>query len=417
MAWTHSAERHGGPPVPRTTVLAAILGSLVAFGPLSIDMYLPALPAMAQEFRAGASEVQLTLTSCVFGLGLGQLVIGPLSDAVGRRRPLLVGLAGYAVFSVACALAPSPSALVVFRLLQALSGSAGLVIARAVVRDVYSGIALARFFSSLMLVMGVAPILAPMFGGQLIRVTSWRGVFVVLALIGLVLLVACALALPDTLAPTARAPGRLGTTMSTYRRLLADRAFLGHALAGGLGFAAMFAYISGSSFVFQVIYRLSPQRFSLVFAANAIGIVLLSQLNGRLLVNRFGPRHLLASGLVAQVLGGLALLIAVLAGAGLPWVLLALFVVVASVGLVLPNATALALGNYPEAAGSASALLGVAQFVFGGAIAPLVGIAGSGTALPMAITIVALPISALLALTGLGSRLPAHAGNTGGEPV
>lgn len=391
---------------PRSVRLIVILGALSAFGPLSIDMYLPALPAMSQQFHAGAWQVQLTLTACVVGLGAGQLVAGPLSDTLGRRRPLLVGLLLYAAFSVGCALAPAIPTLIGFRLLQALGGAAGLVIARAVVRDLYSGAALARFFSLLILVMGVAPIVAPIIGGQLVRVSSWRGVFVVLTAIGVVLLAAVAVGLPETLPAERRTPGRIAATMRTYRRLLADRRFLGYVLAGAFGFAAMFAYISGSSFVFQDVYGLSPQQFSLVFASNALGLVLVSQLNGWL-VGRFEPKRLLAVGLGITTVGGFGVLAAVLADLGLAALLPALFTLVASIGMVLPNATALTLADHPDTAGSASALFGVFQFIAGGTAAPLVGLGGSGTAMPMAIMVAALPVAAVLSTATL-SRMRVH---------
>lgn len=384
----------------RSSRLVLILGALSAFGPLSIDMYLPSLPAMAGEFHAAPAAIQLTLTACVVGLGAGQLVAGPLSDTLGRRKPLLIGVAAYAVFSVACAFAPSVGTLIAFRFLQALGGAAGLVISRAVVRDVYSGTALARFFSLLMLVNGVAPVLAPLIGGQLVRFTSWRGVFVVLTVVGALLLAAAAFGLPETRPPETRTPGSLRATMRTYRGLLADRVFVGHVLAGGLGFAAMFAYISGSSFVLQDVYGLSAQYFSLVFAANAVGIVVVGQINGRL-VSRFPPRTLLFVGLSVTLTAACGLLAAVLVGAGLAAILPTLFLVVASVGMVLPNATALALADYPETAGSASALFGVGQFVIGGISAPLVGLGGSGSALPMTIVITVMAFAALAALLGL----------------
>ncbi len=380
-----------------------MLGALSAFGPLSVDMYLSSLPAMASEFHSGAAEVQLTLTACVVGLGIGQLVAGPLSDTYGRRRPLLVGLALYAGFSVACAVAPSIPALIGFRVVQALGGAAGLVIARAIARDLYSGRALARFFSLLMLVNGVAPVVAPVFGSQLTRITSWRGVFVVLAVIGVALLLSCARWLGETLPPLERNPGSIRITLRTYRKLLTDRVLIGNVLAAGLGFGALFAYISGSSFVLQDIFGLSPQEFSLIFAANSIGIVATGQLNGRL-VRRLQPRRLLAIGLSVTVLGGLCLLAAVLLELGLPAIMPALLVLASSIGMVMPNATALALSDHPAVAGSASALLGAGQFALGGLAAPLVGLGGTATALPMAMVIAAAAVSALLAFATLTRR-------------
>ncbi len=274
--------------------LLIILGALSAFAPLSIDMYLPALPALGRGFGASASQTQLTLNACLLGLALGQMIAGPLSDALGRRRPLLVGVAAYAAASLLCVIAPSIGALVLLRFVQGLAGAAGIVIARAVMRDWYTGVA-ARYFSLLMLVNGLAPILAPVIGGQLRRVASWRGIFVTLALIGVLLLLATARGLPETLARADRHTGSVPATLATFRRLLADRSFVGHALSSGFAFAAMFAYIAGSPFVLQDIYGVSPQLFSIVCGMNALGII---------------------------------------------------------------NATTLALSNHPRTAGSASALLG-----------------------------------------------------------
>ncbi|GAA4214240.1 multidrug effflux MFS transporter [Actinocatenispora rupis] len=383
-----------------------ILGGLSAFAPLSIDMYLPALPALTHELRTSASAAQLSLTACLVGLAAGQLLAGPVSDVLGRRRPLLVGLACYTVASVLCVFAPSVWALVALRLVQGLAGAAGIVVSRAVVRDLRSGTAAAKLFAALMLVNGVAPVLAPTLGAQLLRFTSWRGVFVVLTVIGAGLLVAVVVGLPETLAPERRHTGGLADTGRSFRTLVGDRGFVGYALTGGLVFAAMFAYISGSSFVLQDVYGLSAQTFGIVFGVNAVGIVAASQVSARL-VDRVGPAALMRTGQVTALVGGLALLAAVLLGAGLPGVLPALFVVVASVGLVSPNAMALALARHGRIAGTASAVLGVLQYVVGAAIAPLVGVAGTRTAVPMAVVIAALVVGSVLLSAALLRNRPA----------
>jgi len=387
--------------VGRRVRLLLILGALSAFAPLSIDMYLPALPALGRGFGASASQAQLTLSACLIGLALGQMIAGPLSDALGRRRPLLVGVAAYTAASLLCVIAPSVGALVLLRFIQGLAGAAGIVIARAVVRDRYTGIAAARYFSLLMLVNGLAPVLAPVLGGQLLRITSWRGVFVTLALIGVLLLLATARGLSETLAPADRHTGGLPATLATFRRLLADRSFVGYALSSGCAFAAMFAYIAGSPFVLQDIYGVSPQLFSVVFGINALGLVAASQVNGRL-VGRAPLRHLLAVGVGLTALGGLALLVVVVGHVGLIGVVPALFVVVSSQGIVLPNATTLALSGDPRTAGSASALLGVLQYGIGAVAAPLVGIGGTSSALPMAVVIAVLASAALAIVMLLG---------------
>ncbi len=381
-------------PVSRLR-LVLILGSLTAFAPMSIDLYLPAFPELTRHFGVSQASVQLTLTACLAGLALGQLLSGPCSDAIGRRRPLLIGLAVYVAASVGCALAPSAAFLTGLRLVQGLAGAAGLVIARAVVRDLYSGVALARFFSLLMLVSGLAPVLAPLIGSQLIRVMPWQGLFAVLAGFGLLLLVGAGFGLPETLPPPVRRRGGLRATGRVMRELLGDRRFVGYALASGLVFAAMFSYIAGSPFVLQQIYGLSPQLYGVAFGVNALGIVALGQLNG-LLLRWLPPRRLLAAGLVLAALGGVGVITAVLAGLGLPVVLPTLFAVVASVGLVLPNSTALALSGRPEQAGSASTLFGVLQYLFGAVVAPLVGAFGAGTAVPMAALMCGLTLTGLV---------------------
>ena len=376
------------------TRLVLILGALSTFGALSIDMYLPALPQLARDFGASASSIQLTLSACLIGLALGQVVAGPLSDTYGRRRPLLIGVSVYAAASLACAVAPSVLLLTILRCVQGLAGAAGIVIARAIVRDLYAGAAAARFFSWLMVVSGLAPILAPILGGQVLQVTSWRSVFLILFVIGLLLLVLAALGLTETLPSEVRQTGGLRATRTTFRRLLADLAFVGYAGAGGFAFAAMFAYISGSSFVLQEIYDVSPQGYSIIFGINAFGLMAASQVNGWL-VSRVSPQRLLIGGLTAMACGGAAQLAVIAAGSlGLGGVTIALSLVVVSLGFVMPNATTLALSGHPRTAGSASALLGVLQFAVGAAAAPLVGL-GSRSAMPMAIVIAVCGVSAL----------------------
>jgi DHA1 family bicyclomycin/chloramphenicol resistance-like MFS transporter len=378
--------------------LIVLLGSLTAIAPLSIDMYLPALPQLTTDLSTTAVRTQLTLTACVAGLAAGQVIAGPLSDTFGRRRPLIVGLALYSVASLLCALAPTVEVLIGLRLVQGATGAAGLVIGRAIVRDRYDGVAAARFYALLMLVSGLAPILAPVMGGQLLRVVPWPGVFVALGAIGAALVVVALLWLRETLPAEARAKGGVRATLRTFRTLLADRVFVGYCLAIGLSFGAMFTYISGSPFVLQDLYGLSPQAYSVVFGANAVGLVAAGQIGGRL-AGRVRLRRLLTAGLAVAVLGGALFLAAVLTGTGLPLVLPALFLVAAAQGIILPQITALALsGRPPRIAGSASALLGVTQFALGGAAAPLAGLGGSGTAVPMAIAIAALTVAATLAV-------------------
>ncbi|MCQ4084713.1 multidrug effflux MFS transporter [Streptomyces sp. RB6PN25] len=365
-----------------------VLGGLTALPPLSMDMYLPSLPAVTRALGSPAATVQLTLTACLLGMALGQLVVGPMSDKWGRRRPLMVGMSVYVLATVVCALAPDVELLIAFRLLQGLAGAAGIVIARAVVRDLYDGVAMARFFSTLMLISGVAPIVAPVIGGQILRFTDWRGVFVVLTVIGTLLTLLVLRKLPETLPPAGRHTGGLGEALRTMRGLLGDRVFTGYMLAGGFAFAALFAYVSGSSFVIQDIYRASPQTFSLLFGLNSIGLVSIGQLNRKMLVGRVSLDKALGTGLAVIAAAAVALLLmtsGVFGRVGLVPVAAALFVLMSAMGLAMPNTNAQALMRTPHAAGSASALLGSSQFLIGAVASPLVGIAGAATAVPMAL--------------------------------
>lgn len=373
-----------------------ILGGLTAFAPLSTDMYLPSLPTVSRDLGGTMSQAQLTLIACILGLSLGQVIIGPISDALGRRRPLLIGIAAYMLASLLCIVAPSIAVLTVLRFVQGVAGAAGIVIASAIARDLYAGIALARCVSLLMTVTFVAPIVAPVLGGQLLTFTSWRGVFVTLALIGVVALGATAFGLSETLPAGRRNRGGLSASLAVFRKLLMDRRFVGYALTGGFAFAGGITYISVSPFALQNIYGLSPQLFGLLFGVNALGLASMSQVSGRL-IGRVSPLRLLTWGVVAIAVAGATLLVVVLSGIGLVGVLLSLFVLVASLGFIAPNSTALALANVnPEMAGSASALLGVLQFSIGSVAGPLVGLGGSTSAVPMAAAIAAFGLASLL---------------------
>lgn len=383
------------PLSPSARIKAAfILGSLSAFGPLSLDMYLPALPKLAEELGTTASITQLSLTSCLLGLALGQLAAGPISDVRGRRKPLIISLCLYALSSLLCVFAPTVWALIALRFLQGLSGAAGIVISRAVVRDLYSGPELTKFFSLLMLVNGAAPILAPIFGGQLLQFTSWRGVFVVLSLIGVVMMIAVLFGLPESLPKERRQSGGLTTTWATFRRLLGDRLFIGFCLTQGLVSSAMFAYISGSSFVMQNVFEVSPQMYSLIFAVNGIGIIIASQTTGRL-AGRIKEAAMLQFGLALALAGALGLLAAILLGGKLITVLIPLFLVVSCVGIISTSSFSLAMQSQGKAAGSASALLGLIPYILGATVAPLVGLGGEHTAVPMGIVIAIAELGAI----------------------
>ncbi|CUW28117.1 MULTISPECIES: multidrug effflux MFS transporter [Streptomyces] len=407
----------------RTGLLVTfVLGGLTATPPLAMDMYLPSLPEVTRSLHASAAAVQLTLTACLLGMALGQLVVGPMSDRWGRRRPLLTGLAVYLVATALCAVAPNVETLVAFRLVQGLAGAAGIVIARAVVRDLYDGVAMARFFSTLMLISGVAPIVAPLIGGQILRVTDWRGVFVVLTVVGAALAVLVWLRLPETLPPAGRHGGGVGQALRAMRGLLADLPFTGYMLAGGFAFAALFAYISASPFVIQEIYGASPQTFSLLFGLNSVGLVIAGQINGKVLVGRVSLDKVLGTGLAVIVLAATALLLmasGALGEVGLAPIAAALFVLMSAMGITLPNAQTLALLRTRHAAGSASALLGTSSFLVGATASPLVGVAGEETAVPMAVVQLGGALVAVACFVGMcrpwTTRDTARAGSEGDE--
>ncbi|MEU9110566.1 multidrug effflux MFS transporter [Streptomyces sp. NPDC048483] len=394
------------PSAPRRTSLLVtlVLGGLTAVPPLSMDMYLPALPQVTAALHSPAATVQLTLTTCLAGMALGQMIVGPMSDKWGRRRPLLAGMVIYVLATALCVIASSAELLIAFRLLQGLAGAAGIVIARAVVRDLYDGVAMARFFSTLMLISGVAPVVAPLIGSQILQVTDWRGVFVVLTVVGVLLTLLVWRTLHETLPPARRHSGGLVEALRTMRDLLADRVFSGYLLVGAFGFAALFAYISASPFVVQEIYGASPQVFSLLFGLNSIGLVLVGQINGKVLVGRVGLDKVLGTGLalIAVAAAGLLLMSSGVFGTvGLVPVAAGLFVLMASMGLVMPSTNTLALLRTPHAAGSASALLGTSTFLLGSIASPLVGIAGERTAVPMAVVQLSCAVLALVSFLGM----------------
>lgn len=364
--------------------LVLVLGSLSAIGPLTIDTYLPALPQLTAEMNATDSQAQLTITGLLLGLGLGQLLIGPLSDTVGRRKPLLFGLAAHAVMSILCALAPTITILAVTRTLQGLAGAAVAVVAMAVVRDLFTGIRAAQLLSRLILVLGVAPILAPSLGSALLKLTDWQGIFVALAFAAVVLFAVAWFGLPETLPAERRQVASIRGSLRSYRGLFADRLFVVMVLVAGLMFATLFAYIAGAPFILQGLYGLTPQQFGFAFSANAVGLILMTQINP-ILVKRHGPVKILSVAIAVAVAGSLALLATATTGfGGLLGFMIPLFFIVSAAGLSFPNAPAIALNRHGEAAGTAAALLGAAQFMVGGFIAPLVGLLADGTAAPLA---------------------------------
>ncbi|MDK3255326.1 multidrug effflux MFS transporter [Blastococcus capsensis] len=384
---------------PGAARIALTLGAFVALGPLTIDMYLPALPRIADDLLTTSATVQLTLTGTLIGLALGQLVIGPLSDAFGRRRPLLAGTALHVLASLLVLVAPNIAVLGSLRLLQGVGAAAGSVIALAVVRDLYVGRAAATMLSRLFLVLGAAPVLAPTIGGEILRFTDWRGVFVLLAAYGSAMVAVGWQTLPETLPPERRGSSGVRGTLRTYGRLLHDRTYVGLVLVAGLTMAGLFSYVSGSSFVYQGQFGLDEQQFGLLFGAGAFWLIAATQLNP-LLLRRWSPQQLLVAGTVIGALAGAALV--ALAGTGtggLVAVTGALWAVLFACGLALPNAPALALSRHGDAAGSAAALLGAIQFGVGALVSPVVGLLGNDAVAIGLVVVTALALAIVVLVT------------------
>lgn len=384
----------------------AVLALLTAVAPLATDIYLPAFPAMAGEFGTSASAVQLTLTTFMIGLALGQLVIGPLSDRLGRRPLLLAGTFVCVLASAACALAPSIELLATFRFVQGFSGAAGLVLSRAVVADRVHGAAAARVFSLMMIINGVAPVAAPLLGGSLMGVIGWPGLFWILTGLAVAMFIGVSCVVQETHPPSQRKSGGVATMLRDARTVLADRRYLGYTLAFGFSFAVMFAYIAASPFVLQNVLGLSEIGYSVAFACNAAGIVAANALNAAV-VERFGQRRLLHLGVGLLAVFSVLLVVDAVVGPMLWVTLVLLWCTVACIGLIAANATSLALEEVRFAAGTGSAVLGALQFGLAAVVSPLVGIGGDHTAVPMAITMVVCAIVAGAAL--LLTRRPAHA--------
>jgi DHA1 family bicyclomycin/chloramphenicol resistance-like MFS transporter len=364
-----------------------ILGALMAFAPMAIDLYLPGLPAIAAEFGAAPSAAQFTLASFFVGMALGQVIHGPLADRYGRKPPLYAGLALFVLASVGCALASNITTLILLRFAQAASGCAGVVIARAVVRDRFDAHTSAKVYSLLMLVMGVAPILAPFLGGWILLFAGWRAIFLALALFGLACLVGVWRYLPETRTATAPAGGGIGTALRGYGAILRDRRFTGYALSGGFAQAGLFAYITGSPHVFIDVYGVPAHHFGWLFGLNAVGLIASSQYNRRLLRHESADSILRRANRWTVFAGLLLLAVAAIGWGGLPVLLIPLFVYLVSIGFTAPNAMANALAHQGARAGSASALIGTLQFGVATVASTLVGLLGHGSALPMAAVI------------------------------
>jgi MFS transporter, DHA1 family, multidrug resistance protein len=372
-------------------------------------MYLPALPTLERAFAASTAEVQRTLATFFLGFALGQALYGPVADRFGRKPPLYAGLVLFALASTACALTQSIESLTALRFIQAIGACSGAVVARAMVRDLFEPKETARIYSALMLVMGVAPILAPLIGGYLLIWFGWRAIFWLLAALAVASLAAVALRLPETHDRAKAHSLSLGPVLTRYGGLLADRHFIGYALSGGMNAAGMFAYIAGSPFVFIELHHVAPEHFGWIFGTNAAGLILASQINGRI-VHRYGPDRILRFGNLLQTAAALALVLAAATGlAGLPGIAIPLFVYVGCVGIVSPNAIALAMAPQGAHAGSASALVGTLQFSVAAIAATAVGAMHQQSALPMAIIIAICGSSGLILHRWLvgGSARPA----------
>ncbi|WP_160723676.1 Bcr/CflA family multidrug efflux MFS transporter [Bacillus sp. USDA818B3_A] len=366
--------------------LAILLGSLGLLGPFTIDTYLPSFPTIVKDYETTASLVQISLTSCLLGLGLGQLVIGPMSDVKGRRQPLIIFIILYLLASITCALSPNIYFLIIARLVQGFAAAGGLVISRAIVRDLYSGRELTKFFTMMVLVGNLGPIVAPVAGGGILAFTNWHGVFIALAIIGAILLFVVAIKLEESLPEEKRIPSNLPQIMKNFGSLFKDRTFMGYALTSGFTTAGIFAYVSGIPFVYQNIYGVTPQQFSLLFGVNGLALIIGSQLVGRL-ADVVSEKTFLKIGLGIANISGLLLLIALFLKAPLLAVAIPIFFFVSSISIIGTTSFALAIETQGHIAGSASALLGLLPFVLGSVTAPLVGIAGAYTGVPMGVLI------------------------------
>ncbi|BDG78859.1 MULTISPECIES: Bcr/CflA family efflux MFS transporter [Bacillus] len=363
--------------------LAFLLGMLAILGPLNIDMYLPSFPDIADDLSASASLVQLSLTACLIGLTIGQVIVGPVSDAQGRRKPLLICIFLFALSSLFCALSPNITTLVAARFLQGITASAGLVLSRAIVRDVFTGRELSKFFSLLMVITAVAPMIAPMTGGALLLLpfATWHTIFHFLTIIGFVLVLVIALRLKETLPPEKRIPSSIGTSVRTMGSLLKDRSFMGYALTVGFVHGGSFAYVSGTPFVYQDIYGVSPQVFSILFGINGLAII-----TGSFIIGRFGgiihEKSLLRMAVITAMIATAVLLTMTMIHGPLAALVISIFVYMITIGMVLTSTFTLAMEKQGHRAGSASALLGMLPLLLGSIVSPLVGI-DETTAVPM----------------------------------
>jgi DHA1 family bicyclomycin/chloramphenicol resistance-like MFS transporter len=378
-------------------VYVLLLGGLTALGPLTIDLYLPAFPILEEDLGVSAGAIQLTLTGTTIGFALGQLLVGPWSDKVGRRLPLILATLLHIVACVGAALAPEIVSLGIFRVLQGVGAAAGGVVAMAMVRDLFGGRPLVRMLSRLALITTLAPLLAPLIGSQMLRVTDWRGIFWALAIYGVLVVVAVWLWIVETLPKDRTHDAGHSTLAQRYRSVLTDRVFVGVALIGGMTFAGLFTYLSASSFLFQLVYKLDPQQYGLLFAINSIGIAAGTQVSARLM-RRVAPQWILAGTTLVMFVCAIAIVALDSAGAGLVGILIPLWLFIAACGFGFPCVQVLALDRHGHEAGTAASLLGAVNFGLAGAISPIVGFLGITSAVPMGAVMAVTAAVAVLAL-------------------
>ncbi len=399
----YSSVAHPGDLLSRRQrlVYVLILGALTALGPFTVDLYLPAFPVLQDELGVSAAAVQLTLTGTMVGFGFGQLIVGPWSDKVGRRLPLILATALHIAASVAAALSPDIVWLSVFRLLQGFGAAAGGVVAMAMVRDLFGGKPLVRMLSRLALVNGLAPVLAPVIGSQLLGVMDWRGVFVVLGIYGAAVLVAVAFFIVETLPESRRHVAGHSTLRDRYAALFRDRVYLGAAIIGGMTFTGLFGYLSTSSFLFQEVYAFTAQQYGLLFAVNSVGIIIGVQTSSRLMRGSVQPQWILAITTVVHLAMAIAIIVLDSSGAGFWGTAIPLWIYILACGFAFPAVQVLALAHHGAEAGTAASLLGALNFGLAGLISPLIGLMGVGSAVPMAFVMVLAAVLAIAALWAL----------------
>nr|WP_206527946.1 multidrug effflux MFS transporter [Microbacterium amylolyticum] len=355
-----------------------LLGALTALGPFTVDLYLPAFPLLERDFSATAAAIQLTLTGTMLGFAIGQLIVGPLSDAVGRRVPLLVATSLHLLASVAAAFAPNLESLSVMRVLMGIGAAGGGVVAMAMVRDLFGGRRLVIMLSRLALVTGVAPVIAPLIGSMLLEVMEWRGIFIVLACYGVVILIFATLALPETRPKHERVRAQNISVAHRYRIVFSDRVYVGALVIGAMTFSGLFSYLSASSFLFQTTYGLSTMQYGLVFAVNSVGLIIGNQIAARLAA-RYGPQWVLAGSTTGLLLAAIAIPVSAHFSDSVWAVIVPLFFFMSACGFTFPCAQVLALDRHPEAAGTAASVIGAANNGMAGVISPLVGAHSAGS--------------------------------------